>query len=192
MDIADILKQYADRPTDTHADFDEVARQVPSDVLGSGIAQAFRSDQTPDFGSMVGSLFGGSNPQQRAGLLGQLVRSVAPAVLSGLAGGALGRIFQGARSGAVPSVAPPDVVDITPDQVRGSPPRRRTTERGSHRRLLRRASRSGEGAGRHGAGDRPRAGGDSVADRHGQAWPPPEPNRCAPSGLHGAARAPDL
>ena len=118
MDIADILKQYADRPTDTQTDFDEVSRQVPPDVLGSGIAQAFRSEQTPAFGDMIGSLFGGSNPQQRAGLLGQLVRSVAPAVLSSLAGGALGRIFQGARSGGAPTVSPNDVVDVTPDQVR--------------------------------------------------------------------------
>ena len=118
MDIADILKQYADRPTDTQTDFDEVSRQVPPDVLGSGIAQAFRSEQTPDFGNMVGSLFGGSNSQQRAGLLGQLIRSVAPAVLSGLAGGALGRMFQGAKPGAQPTVAPADVVDVTPDQVR--------------------------------------------------------------------------
>ncbi len=118
MDIADILKQYADRPTDTHTDFDEVSRQVPPDVLGDGIAQAFRSPQTPDFGNMVGSLFGGSNPQQRAGLLGQLIRSVAPAVLSSLAGGALGRVFQGGRSGGAPNVAPGDVVDLTPDQVR--------------------------------------------------------------------------
>ena len=120
MDIADILKQYADRPTDTHTDFDEVSRQVPREVLGEGLAQAFRSDQTPDFGNMVGSLFGGSNPQQRAGLLGQLIRSVAPAVLSSLAGGALGRVFQGggARAGAAPSVNPSDVTDLTPDQVR--------------------------------------------------------------------------
>jgi hypothetical protein len=118
MDIADILKQYADRPTDTHTDFDEVARQVPPDVLGGGIAQAFRSEQTPDFGSMIGSLFGGSNPQQRAGLLGQLISAVGPAVLSGLAGGGLGRLLQGARGGAAPSVSPDDVVDLTPEQVR--------------------------------------------------------------------------
>lgn len=119
MDIADILKQYADRPTDTQTDFDEVARQVPPDVLGSGIAQAFRSEQTPDFGNMIGSLFGGSNPQQRAGLLGQLISAVGPAVLSGLAGGALGRMFQGGRAGgAAPKVSPADVVDVTPDQVR--------------------------------------------------------------------------
>ena len=120
MDITDILNQYADRPTDTQTDFDEVARQVPPDVLGSGIAQAFRSEQTPDFGSMIGSLFGGSNPQQRAGLLGQLISAVGPAVLSGLAGGGLGRMLQGARAGAgaAPTVTPDDVVDLTPEQVR--------------------------------------------------------------------------
>jgi hypothetical protein len=120
MDIADILKQYADRPTDTLTDFDEVAREVPRDVLGSGIAQAFRSEQTPDFGSMIGSLFGGSNPQQRAGLLGQLISAVGPAVLSSIAGGALGRMFQGGgASGAKPpQVRPDDVIDMTPDQVR--------------------------------------------------------------------------
>ena len=69
MNVMDILKQYAERPTDTETDFDEVARQVPPDVLGSGIAQAFRSDQTPSFGDMVGRLLSGSNVQQRTGLL---------------------------------------------------------------------------------------------------------------------------
>ena len=67
---------------------------------------------------MIGSLFGGSNPQQRAGLLGQLISAVAPAVLSGLAGGALGRMFQGGRPDATTKVSPADVVDVTPDQVR--------------------------------------------------------------------------
>ena len=57
MNVMDILKQYAERPTDTETDFDEVARQVSPDVLGSGIAQAFRSDQTPSFGDMIGSLW---------------------------------------------------------------------------------------------------------------------------------------
>ena len=39
-------------------------------------------------------------------------------MLSGLAGGALGRIFQGGRPDAAPKVSPADVVDVTPDQVR--------------------------------------------------------------------------
>ena len=123
MNLTDILKQYADRPTDTHTDFDEVARQVPSDVLGSGIAQAFRSEQTPAFGNMMGSLFGGSNPQQRAGVLGQLLRSVAPAVLSSIAGGALGRFAQGMQGAggaqqATPApISPSEIEQITPEQV---------------------------------------------------------------------------
>ncbi|MEP7303155.1 MAG: hypothetical protein ABI699_16700 [Caldimonas sp.] len=118
MNITDILQQYAVRPTDTQTDFDEVSRQVPADVLGGGIAQAFRSEQTPDFGNMIGSLFGGSNSQQRAGLLGQLIRSVAPAVLSGLAGGTLGRLVQGMKGGgAAPEVTPAQIEHITPEQV---------------------------------------------------------------------------
>lgn len=126
MNVMDILKSYADRPTDTHQDFDEVARQVPAEALGGGIADAFRSDRTPDFGSMAASLFGGSNPQQRAGLLGQLLRGVAPAVLSGLANGAFGRMVQGGATpapGAAPSAAPAelsptDISHINADQVR--------------------------------------------------------------------------
>lgn len=121
MNIADILKQYADRPTDTQTDFDEVARSVPPDMLGSGIAQAFRSDKTPPFADMLGSLFGGSNGQQRAGVLGQLISAIAPAVLSGLAGGALGRFAQGAR-GAAPSasreITAADAEQVTPEQMK--------------------------------------------------------------------------
>lgn len=122
MNIVDILKQYADRPTDTQTDFDEVAREVPADVLGSGIAQAFRSDKTPAFGDMIGSLFGGSNPQQRAGVLGELLRSVAPAVLSGLAGGALGRFAQSALGSAAASapreISAGDAAQVTPEQMK--------------------------------------------------------------------------
>ena len=122
MNIVDILKQYADRPTDTHADFDEVARGVPPEVLGSGIAQAFRSDKTPPFADMLGSLFGGSNGSQRAGMLGELIRSVAPGVLSGLAGGVLGRFAQGA-AGSAPAAASrevsvKDAEQVTPEQMK--------------------------------------------------------------------------
>ena len=53
MNAMDILKPYLDRPTDTQEDFDEVARQVPSSALAGGLADAFRSDKTPDFGQMA-------------------------------------------------------------------------------------------------------------------------------------------
>ncbi len=121
MNVMDILKQYAERPTDTETDFDEVVRQVPPDVLGSGIAQAFRSDQTPSFGDMIGNLLGGSNAQQRTGLLNQLIQAVGPAVLSGVAGGALGRLVQGLQNqstSAQPTLTPAQVEQLTPQQLK--------------------------------------------------------------------------
>jgi len=117
MNVMDILKQYAERPTDTETDFDEVARQVPPDVLGSGIAQAFRSDQTPSFGDMMGRLLSGSNVQQRTGLLNQLIQAVGPAVLSGVAGGALGRLLQSAQGKAQPTLTPSEAEQLTPQQM---------------------------------------------------------------------------
>ena len=123
MSVMDILKSYAERPTDTDQDFDEVSRQIPAGTVGSGLADAFRSDRTPDFASMAASLFGGSNPQQRAGLLGQLIRSVGPALLSTLGGGALGRIEQGQTgsresTSATAEVSPLDAAQVSPEQVR--------------------------------------------------------------------------
>lgn len=121
MNVMDILKQYAERPTDTETDFDEVARQVSPDVLGNGIAQAFRSDKTPAFGDMIGSLLGGSNAQQRTGLLNQLIQAVGPAVLSGVAGGALGRLLQGLQGKGAPgqpALTPAEAEQLTPQQVR--------------------------------------------------------------------------
>lgn len=121
MNVMDILKQYAERPTDTETDFDEVARQVPPDVLGSGIAQAFRSDQTPSFGDMIGNLLGSSNAQQRTGLLNQLIQAVGPAVLSGVAGGALGRLVQGLQNqstSAQPTLTPAQAEQLTPQQLK--------------------------------------------------------------------------
>ena len=123
MNAMDILKPYLDRPTDTQEDFDEVARQVPPSALAGGLADAFRSDKTPDFGQMAASLFGGSNGQQQAGLLGQLIKSVGPALLSSVAGGALGRMFQGSAraGGGVPDatqISASDLSQLTPDQVR--------------------------------------------------------------------------
>lgn len=117
MNVMDILKQYAERPTDTETDFDEVARQVPPDVLGSGIAQAFRSDQTPSFGDMMGRLLSGSNVQQRTGLLNQLIQAVGPAVLSGVAGGALGRLLQSVQGNGQPTLTPSEAEQLTPQQM---------------------------------------------------------------------------
>ena len=125
MKLIDILQQYAARPTSTETDFDEVAPQVSPDVLGDGIAHAFRAQQTPPFANMVQQLFGGSNLSLRAGLLNQLVGALGPGLLGKVAGGIFGNKGQtgsGAAnapgSGGLPSISASDAEKITPDQVR--------------------------------------------------------------------------
>ena len=83
------------------------------DLLGRGLAEAFRSDQTPPFGQMVGQLFGQSNSNQQAGVLNQLLASIAPMALSGLAGGALSKMLQSGTT----QLSPAQAASLSKDQV---------------------------------------------------------------------------
>ncbi|MEP6941919.1 MAG: hypothetical protein ABI981_03225 [Betaproteobacteria bacterium] len=115
----DILQQYTGNTGESanaHQHFDEVARQAPPEVLGQGVADAFRNDATPSFGAMVGQMFGQSNPQQQAGVLNQLLRSIGPGALAALGGGILGRMSAPAGAG-VPQVTPDQAAQVTPTQV---------------------------------------------------------------------------
>ena len=120
MGLLDILKQYADpanvQPDRVNAHFDEVAQQSSPQDLGGAVAAAFRSDATPPFGQMVGDLFGRSDPQQRAGILNQILQSAGPAVLASLGGGVLGRVLGGAgtASATPPTVTPEQASQISP------------------------------------------------------------------------------
>jgi len=85
-DLIGVLNQYrgasaSNPPATVERDYSEVASQAPAD-LASGGATAFRSDQTPPFGQMLGSLFSKSNGQQRAGILNQLLGAVGPSLLT--------------------------------------------------------------------------------------------------------------
>ena len=120
MGLMDILQQYTNatgsRPDITREHFDEVARAAPPEIVGKGVADAFRADSTPPFGEMVGQMFGQSNPQQQAGVLNQLLRSIGPGVLSALGGGILGRMSAPANAG-VPQLTPEQASQLTPEQV---------------------------------------------------------------------------
>ena len=81
-----ILRQYegasaAAPPPNVEEHYDQVAQEAPQSHLAEGLAQAFRSSETPPFSQMLGTLFGNSNGQQRAGILNQLLGSVGPGVL---------------------------------------------------------------------------------------------------------------
>ena len=105
MGLSDLLQQLTGIGGNPADHFDRVAQQASPDELGRGVAAAMRSDDTPSFSSMIGQTFGQASPTQQAGLLNQILASVGPAALSGLAGGALGRLLR------------PGTTQVTPEQA---------------------------------------------------------------------------
>lgn len=92
QDIGRILEQYSAQPSkappeQVEQDFDHIARHAPSEDLSNGLTEAFRSDQTPPFGNMIGQLFGQADPRQRSGMLNQLLSGAGPALVASLMGG---------------------------------------------------------------------------------------------------------
>jgi hypothetical protein len=105
MGLLDILTQVVSSGTVSDEHFDQVAKNAPTDVLAAGLASAFRSDQTPDIGQMVGQLFGNSNGQQQAGMLNQILATLGPAAAASLGGGVLGRVMSPGSSQLTPAQA---------------------------------------------------------------------------------------
>ena len=121
MGLMDIVQRYVgDKPAansdSAHEHFDEVASTAPPELLGQGLADAFRADSTPPFGEMVGQMFGKSNPQQQAGVLNQLMHSIGPGVLSALGGGILGKALA-SGAGTKSQITPQQAAQLTPAQV---------------------------------------------------------------------------
>jgi hypothetical protein len=115
--VADVLKQYSGGagqvPPNVDQHFDQVAQAAPQSSIAEGLAAAFRSDQTPAFGQMLGGLFGQSNGEQRAGMLNQLIGSVGPGVLASMVGGgALSGLLGGGQT-----ITPQQAQQISPEQV---------------------------------------------------------------------------
>jgi hypothetical protein len=100
MNFIDILDRYATPPVQPSSDapqhFEEVAHNAPPEVVSEGLADTFRAEQTPPFPDMVAQLFHHSDPQQRAGLLNQILAAVGPSVLTG---GPLSELFRHFRDG---------------------------------------------------------------------------------------------
>ncbi len=118
MGLLDILKQYSNPGTmpagDVVGHFDSVAQQASPKDLGGGIAAALRSDATPPFGQAIGNLFGQSNPDQRAGVLNEILRTLGPAGLASAGGGILGRILGTGAAGPTTSITPTQAAQVSP------------------------------------------------------------------------------
>lgn len=117
MALSDLFRDAGgDNIDDVDARFDQVAQQASPDELGFGVAEAFRSEQTPPMGDMVSQLFGRSSATQQAGLLNQILATLGPALAGALGGGALGKILRPGQTEVTPEeaakVSPRDVSDI--------------------------------------------------------------------------------
>ena len=85
----DILEKYGSTrtnsvPDSVDADFDRLSRMAPADHVSEGLAEAFRSQQTPPFASMLSQLFGRSPANQKSNVLNTLVATLGPALVSQL------------------------------------------------------------------------------------------------------------
>ena len=115
MTLADILQAATAKMSQADAErhFEEVAKAAPPELLGQGVAEALRSDQTPPIEQMVSQLFGRSNPTQQAGLLNGLIRSLGPVVLAGVAG----KVLAGLSNNGSAPVSPEHAGKISPQQI---------------------------------------------------------------------------
>jgi hypothetical protein len=94
-----------------------MAQTAPKSALADGLAAAFRSDQTPAFGQMLGQLFGQSNNQQRAGILNTLISTLGPTLVAQFLsrGGASG--LAGLLGGGQAEVTPEQAAQVSPQAV---------------------------------------------------------------------------
>jgi hypothetical protein len=112
-DLLGMLEQYRGAsatapPATVEQDFSKVAETAPQSHLAGGLAEAFRSSETPPFAQMISSLFSNSNGPQRAGILNQLLGAVGPGMLASGAFGGLAELLRSTpRSRTLPSWTKP-------------------------------------------------------------------------------------
>jgi hypothetical protein len=85
--IGGLLQKYAgmqaaQAPDTAQDDFDQLTNSVPRSTLTEGIAEAFRSNQTPPFEQMLGQIFGNSGGQQRASIINTLIATLGPQLVA--------------------------------------------------------------------------------------------------------------
>jgi hypothetical protein len=114
MGLMDMLLQAANSSMTNHDDhLQQVAQQAPQDLLGHGLAEAFRSDQTPPFPQMAAQLFGQSNSGQQAGMLNSIIGALGPMAIASLAGGALSKMMAPGQT----QITPEQASRFTPQQI---------------------------------------------------------------------------
>ncbi|MGA9587016.1 MAG: hypothetical protein WBQ95_16900 [Terracidiphilus sp.] len=116
--VSNVLNQYSSGSTPNAANatehFDQVAQTAPPNAIAEGLSAMFKSNQTPAFGSMVGNLFNGSNGEQKAGMLNQLIASVGPSTVAQMAGGG---VLASLLGGGASQITPQQAQNVSPEVV---------------------------------------------------------------------------
>ena len=118
--ISDLLKQVSGSgaaPANAEQQFDQLAQAVPSSSVASGLAQAFRSGETPPFAQMASQLFSNGNGQQQASMLTTLMSSVGPEVLAKFTGGNPNSPLAGLLQSGQTQVSAEQAAQIDPSEV---------------------------------------------------------------------------
>jgi len=120
VSILDILKQYTDsspKPAgEVLSHFDSVAQQSVPATLAPGVAAALRSEATPPLSELVSHLFSQSTPDQKAGVLNEILRSLGAA---GLGTGGADLVKRVLGSSALPTspVTPAQAAQVSPSDA---------------------------------------------------------------------------
>lgn len=114
-----LLQKYAGGQSaagaDVQQDFEKVASTASSDHVAGGLAEAFKSDQTPPFAEMVANLFSHSNGDQRAGLINQLLGNSGGGISSLLSSGIAGQLTS--LLGGGNQITPEEASKVPPEEV---------------------------------------------------------------------------
>lgn len=124
--LSGVLQQYtgaaaAPARTNVQDDYDQIALSAPHGELASGLAAAFRSDKTPDFGEMAAQLFNNSSGQERAGILNTLINAAGPMVLSQVLSRRTSSNAGGGLSSLIDMLTSGQQTEITPEQAERIP-----------------------------------------------------------------------
>ncbi len=124
--LSGVLQQYngagtAPARSTVPDDFDQIAQTAPQSELADGLAAAFRSDETPEFGKMAAQLFSNSNGEQRAGILNTLIRTAGPIILSQVLSRRTGSNAGGGLSSVIDMLTSGQQTEFTPEQAEQVP-----------------------------------------------------------------------
>lgn len=116
--IGGLLTQYAGSNADTanaETHFDQVANAAPPATIGGGLADMFRSGNTPPFAELVAQMFGNANGTQKASVLNELLSKTGGNLPSVLASAGLGGLASTVANGG--TITPEAASQVPPEAV---------------------------------------------------------------------------